>query len=193
MVIVGIHGKMRSGKTTAANYLIDCHGYIRMSFGDALKEAANMIFNIPMTELYSDNKSKYTRDVIQKLGTDCCRALDPDVWVKAMERRLLERNKIDCKSKIVIDDVRFKNEAYTLKNIWNATMVKLQLNCEDDVTLEIHRNHQSEVDLDGMPNTFFNAIYSNTGTKQDLYRFMDVVARHHLAGEIDDSTRRVAL
>lgn len=193
MVIIGIHGKMHSGKTTAANYLIDCHGYVRMSFGDTLKEAANMIFNIPMTELYSEKKSKYTRDVLQKLGTECCRALDPDVWVKALERKLLERNKIDHKSKIVIDDVRFKNEAYTLKNIWNATMIKLQLNYENDVTTEIHTKHQSEIDLDSMPHTFFDATYSNTGTKQDLYRFMDTVLLYTTSGEPNDSTRRVTL
>jgi dephospho-CoA kinase len=193
MVIVGIHGKMRSGKTTAANYLIDCHGYVRMSFGDALKEAAHMIFNIPMAELYSDNKSKYTREVLQKLGTECCRTLDPDVWVKALERKLLERHKTDTGLKIVIDDVRFKNEAYTLKNIWNATIVKLVLNYEDDVTTEIQRTHLSEIDLDGIPDTFFHAVYSNTGTKQELYRFMDTVAHHMVPGEVNDSTRRIAL
>jgi len=193
MVIVGIHGKMSSGKTTAANYLIDCHGYIRMSFGDALKEAANMIFGIPMTELYSDKKSKYTRDVLQKLGTECCRALDADVWVKALERKLIEQKRKNHDTKVVIDDVRFRNEAYTLKNIWNATIIKLVLNYENDVTTDKQKTHQSEVDLDSTPDTFFHAIYPNTRTKQELYRFMDTVAHHIVPGATNDSTRRITL
>lgn len=177
MVIIGIHGKARSGKTTAANYLIEKYGFMRMSFADALKEAANMIFGIPVEDLYSDKKTPFVRDVLQKLGTDCCRALDPDVWVKAISRRLTELNAHKPNAKIVIDDIRFFNEAFMLKYAWHAEVIKLKLGHEDDLTTEEQKNHQSEVDMDHVAENFFNAIYTNNGTKEDLYHFMDTVLK----------------
>jgi hypothetical protein len=175
MVIIGIHGKARSGKTTAANYLVDCHGFMRMSFGDSLKEAANMIFGIPMAELYSDKKSPFVRDVLQKLGTDCCRTLDPDVWVKSMERKLADLNTYKPDSRVIIDDVRFFNEASMLKYAWQASVIKLKTGHEDDLTTEEQKKHQSEVDMDNVPESFFTAMYTNSGTKNELYQFMDTV------------------
>jgi hypothetical protein len=172
MVIVGIHGKARSGKTTAANYLINQQGFMRMSFADALKEAANLIFGIPMTELYSDQKSEFTRDVLQKLGTDCCRTLDPQVWVKALDRKIGERYKFKPSSKIIVDDVRFFNEAEMLKD-WGAGIIKLKAGHEDDLTTEEQKKHLSEVDMDRVPESFFTAMYINSGTKEELYQFMD--------------------
>jgi len=182
MVIIGIHGKARSGKTTAANYLIDKYEFIRMSFGDTLKEAANLIFNIPMTELYSDKKDAFTRDVLQKLGTDCCRTLDPDVWIKSMGRRLNELSKYKPNSKVVIDDIRFPNEFLLLKEYWyKATIVKIKRNI-DEMSTNTQKMHLSETALDEVPESAFSAVYENTGTLNELHLFMDVVAT--LAGDI---------
>lgn len=175
MVIIGIHGKARSGKTTAANYLIDHHGFKRMSFGDSLKEAANIIFGIPMEELYSDTKTPFVRDVLQKLGTECCRTLDPDVWVKALGRKLTDIKAHHPNTKIVIDDVRFFNEAFMLKFAWNAEVIKLKIGHEDEITTDEQKKHESETALDKTPDSFFAATYINSGTKEDLYQFMETV------------------
>lgn len=175
MVIIGIHGKARSGKTTAANYLIEHYGFMRMSFGDALKEAANLIFNIPITELYSDQKTAFTRDVLQKLGTDCCRTLDPDVWVKSIGRRLNELYKHKPNAKIVIDDIRFPNEFELLKEHWsNAVVVKIKRNI-DELSTNTQKMHLSETALDGVSENMFSAVYENTGTLNELHWFIDAV------------------
>ena len=188
MVIVGIHGKARSGKTTAAEYLMRGRGFMRMSFADALKEAAHLIFGIPMEELYSDKKSRFTRDVLQKLGTDCCRSIDPKVWVKAMDRKLSDLHKYRPDAKIVIDDVRFVNEAEMLSKEWGASIIKLRAGYADDVTTEDQKSHLSEVDMDRLPATFFTAIYINSGTKEELYQFMDT-AVHLTTGGLNATTR----
>jgi dephospho-CoA kinase len=175
MVIIGIHGKARSGKTTAANYLIEHYGFMRMSFGDTLKEAVNLIFNIPMTELYSDKKDAFTRDVLQKLGTDCCRTLDPDVWVKSVGRRLDELHKYKPNAKIVIDDIRFPNEFELLKEHWsNAVVVKIKRNI-DELSTNTQKMHLSETALDGVSENMFSAVYENTGTLNELHWFIDAV------------------
>jgi hypothetical protein len=175
MVIIGIHGKARSGKTTAANYLIEHHGFMRLSFGDALKEAANLIFNIPMAELYSDKKSEFTRDVLQKLGTDCCRALDPDVWVKAMGRKLHDLAKYKPESKIVVDDIRFPNEFELLKEYWfKATVIKVKRNI-DELSTDTQKAHLSETALDGVSDSMYSAVYANTGSLEELHLFMNAV------------------
>jgi len=192
MVIIGIHGKARSGKTTAANHLIAQYGFMRMSFADALKEAAHLIFGISMVELYSDKKSEFTRDVLQKLGTDCCRTLDPGVWVNAMDRKLRELNKFKPHSKIVIDDVRFFNEAEMLMKSWNAGVVKLKAGYADDVTTDQQKKHLSEVDMDRVPESFFTATYINSGTKEELCTFIET-AMHLTVGDTYDSARSASL
>lgn len=170
--VIGIYGKARSGKTTARKYL-ERYRCSVMSFADPLKNAIREIFGIPLNELYTDHKTDRTRWILQFFGTDCCREIEPDIWVRKTNEKIQELQD-NGETLVVIDDVRFINEANMLLNNWNATLVKL-VGPEDTETLEAHKQHISETQMDSLPDSFYSAVYRNTGTLEELYKFMETV------------------
>lgn len=62
------------------------------------------------------------RTMLQKIGTEKMRSIDPDVWVKFMAKTI-EQN-ID--ENLVIDDVRFLNEVQILKD-YDFLLIRLAL------------------------------------------------------------------
>jgi dephospho-CoA kinase len=49
--IIGITGKKFSGKDTLGDYFVNNHGYIRLAFADALKNACAEIFGFDFEQL----------------------------------------------------------------------------------------------------------------------------------------------
>lgn len=98
-------GPMGSGKTWAAQYLVDNYGYKKLSFAGKLKQIAKEMFGV-------EGKDGNDRLILQGLGSDL-RKYDEDVWVKYV-MKLIHNAGLDY-SKIVIDDTRYLNEAGILK------------------------------------------------------------------------------
>jgi len=105
------------GKTTVANLLID---HERVAFAAPLKEAvSNMLHELGLpgfNYVYIDKEAIIpelgvsARHMLQTLGTEWGRAcIHPDFWVK-IARAKAQRIMNDGVS-VVIDDVRFPNEA----------------------------------------------------------------------------------
>ena len=100
---IAITGKFGSGKTTIANYLAEKHGYTKMSLADPMRRITKEIFGI------ESKKDPRYRRIMQKLGTDWFRSEDPEVWIKYLLKRVERERK-----PVVVDDVRFPNEALAL-------------------------------------------------------------------------------
>lgn len=119
MKIIGIHGKARSGKDTAGEYL-----YSRLlsnailpektSFAAPMKQMLSVGLNIPSVWLRSAIKDQQISDynttprhMMQTLGTEWGRKMiHPDVWVIALHNQIKGSSKT-----FIITDVRFENEA----------------------------------------------------------------------------------
>jgi hypothetical protein len=125
-IIIGFTGMKSVGKDTAADYLVNYHGYRRESFAGTLKDAVSSIFGWDRTLL--EGRTRESREwretvdswwadrlnipnltprfVLQHWGTDVCRvAFHDDIWIASLENKI-------CKTtdNIVISDVRFPNE-----------------------------------------------------------------------------------
>jgi hypothetical protein len=123
-MIIGVIGFIGSGKGTAADILVEKHGFVKLSFADAVKDATAAIFGWQRSLLEGDTdesrkfretkdewwSNKFDRDfsprlALQLMGTEAGRdVFHKDVWVYALER------KMEMYKNVVIADVRFPNE-----------------------------------------------------------------------------------
>ena len=124
-MIIGFVGFIGSGKDTAADYLVNFHGFRRDSFANTLKDAVAAVFGWDRTllegrtaearawrelpdEWWSKRLGKTItpRWVLQYWGTEVCRyGFHDDIWIASLENRIRKTG-----DNIVISDVRFPNE-----------------------------------------------------------------------------------
>lgn len=132
-IIIGVCGFQGSGKDTVADYLVNTHGFRRMSFAGALKDAISVIFGWDRELL--EGRSRQSREwreqvdtwwanklnmpnltprwILQYWGTEVCRhGFHDDIWIHSLEHRLMNTN-----DSVVISDVRFPNEIKSIKNV----------------------------------------------------------------------------
>lgn len=140
-MIVGITGRIGSGKDTIAEYLIANYGYQRMSYASTLKDAVAAIFHWDREMLEGSTKeSRELREkvdewwskrlniphltprwVLQYFGTDVCRkAFHDDIWIASLENKLSKMG-----DNVVISDCRFPNELSSLKRL-GATTIRVE-------------------------------------------------------------------
>jgi hypothetical protein len=152
--LVGITGYKRHGKDTVGDYLVNFHGYRKLAFADSLKRALSAIFKFSHNQLYGDLKETVDpfwnitpREAMQTIGTDLMRNLfRDDVWVKGLEREIIEIWKVDPSAKIIIPDVRFPNELEMVKRLGGCIVrvTRPSLLCSNDLALG--RNTTGEYD-----------------------------------------------
>ena len=144
-MIIGFVGFIGSGKDTAADYLVNFHGYRRDSFANTLKDAVANVFGWDRVLLEGRtaearewreqvdpwwaerlNMPKLTpRWVLQYWGTEVCRhGFHDDIWIASVENKIRK-----TKDNIVISDVRFPNE---IKAIHNAGGIVVRIKRGDD-------------------------------------------------------------
>lgn len=126
--LIGLSGAAGSGKSTAAQYLHDAHGYQRKRFAQPLKDALRRILQSALMDDHTIERmiegdlketparvllGKTPREAMQTLGTEWGRnCIGGDFWVNLM-RHALDTSKRG--SLIVIEDVRFDNEAALIR------------------------------------------------------------------------------
>jgi hypothetical protein len=143
-MIVGFVGFIGSGKDTAADYLVNFHGYRRESFANTLKDAVSVVFGWDRTML--EGRTKEAREwrersdewwsnrlgkditprwILQHWGTDVLRQhFHDDIWIASLENKMRKTG-----DNIVISDVRFPNE---IKAIHNAGGIVVRVKRGDD-------------------------------------------------------------
>jgi hypothetical protein len=119
--IIAFTGLAQSGKTTAANAFISI-GYDRMSFAEPLKAMVRCLTSCVDKDARPHALcGKTLREVYQTLGTDWGRNMVGDnIWIQAGRSRietLLGDVESDIIRGIVIDDIRFDNEAELIRSM----------------------------------------------------------------------------
>lgn len=144
------------------------------SFADMLKAATSKIFGLDIQVLYGTEEDKNQpthihwrnmeklfpikqpssgfmthREVLQFFGTNICRAIQPDCWVKALFDSI---SQYDSKLSIV-DDCRFPNEVLSSQEC-GAQTIWLKRRIDDD-------NHASETALQSLSDKQFSCVIDN--------------------------------
>lgn len=127
--LIAICGGIGAGKDTVGWYLRKHHGYAVVSFAEPLKELAAEFFGqlgvegrhffgtqedkaAPIPEVVNEHGTPRTgRQILEHLGTEGFRHIDPDIWVKIAMARVDAETGRPC----VITDGRFPNELDAVK------------------------------------------------------------------------------
>jgi hypothetical protein len=174
-MIIGIVGRKGSGKTSAANRITEKWDFKLMSFARPLKEIAAELFNVPIKWMYDEElknnpidhlKNNMTpRKLLQWFGTEIVRGIYPDAWIDLMSRKLSK----ETSNRIVIDDVRFWNEAYTIQNL-GGHLIGVSIEGEDKSDM-----HGSERFVEPIQNTLCERVYCAPKGLPALYSWVDDV------------------
>jgi dephospho-CoA kinase len=175
--IIGITGKSGAGKDTLSNYLVK-KGYIKLSFGAALKDVISIITGWSRDFIEGTNEdrqlretlihpeyNKTCRELMQFIGTDMFRTqLNDNIWVNIIKNKIIS-DKIN--NKFVITDVRFDNEVEMIKSF-------------DGIIIEIERfdnksisNHISEKGISYEP----DFLIENNSDINNLYDCMNHILK----------------
>ncbi|SPA50597.1 hypothetical protein [Cupriavidus taiwanensis] len=115
--LIGLAGRARSGKDTAAQVLIDWHGYRKDSFARPIREFVAGLCGITVEEMDPIKESPHPRlcgvsprYAMQTLGTEWGRhTLAKNIWLEQCRARIMDNAEEGVPT--VITDVRFDNEA----------------------------------------------------------------------------------
>lgn len=165
MRLIGISGKIGTGKTTLAKALLRQNAengvWAKRAFADALKEEAAARFDFPLTWAYeakgnvvSIGANAYphkapkarmsVREILQWWGTDVKRAEDPNYWDNRLYHWIMDRW-LPGRT-FVVDDVRFPSEARLIRDM-GGLLVRLEpfpgWSCDPEIAA-----HLSETALD---------------------------------------------
>lgn len=171
--LIGIYSPAaQSGKSFAANVLAQ-HGFASLSFAEPIKRMGVeflMSFGYPKDQavrfVFAD-KEKFIpeidctpRHVLQTLGTDWGRkCIDERIWLTSMQTRIAKSLRSDAVG-VVIDDVRFENEAKMIKDMKGEMWKIVRPSVVNRST------HVSEGQLDNWDG--FDRVIENSGTIQQF-------------------------
>jgi hypothetical protein len=172
---IALTGLARSGKSTAADYLVKRYHFQRLSYAAPMKrmirclliesgagfvEAHEMVDGIHKEEGTHLLQGRSPRYALQNLGTEFGRHLiAPDIW-----RAILLRKVRHSQHPVVVDDLRFADEAADLK-AEGFTLIRI-VRPGSGTTLS-HVSEGQEFDVDH--------VIENTGDLSTLFAQIDTL------------------
>jgi len=171
---IGLSGWAKSGKDTVAQYLVENHGFTRISFADPMRDALLALDPyVPYMGLHMrlstvirfrgwDNAKRDVpeiRELLQRFGTEVGRNMfGQDFWVnQAIE-------KATRYEKVVFSDCRYNNEADAVKAIGGVVWRIFR------PEVSAVNGHTSEQDLNNYP---FDSHIQNDSTLENLHALIE--------------------
>lgn len=161
--LVGLHGRMQSGKDTFGKAIAQharCH---HISFANALKEACLAVFGGERDNYFGSDEQKNEvaefwalrlgddwatyRKIMQRVGTETFREnVHWQIWVWATELRIIQlyqRGELKEDDVLLWADVRYDNEAYAVRKFGGVVLHIVNTNQP-----EVAPEHSSEAGID---------------------------------------------
>jgi hypothetical protein len=164
MVLIGIMGKIRSGKSTAANHLVSNYQFVEKSFAEPLKLGCKEIFILSDEQVFGTQEQKEApddrwwghsgREILQFVGTQLLRKqlknlipeIGEDIFVHSFELWYKKEIMANPNLRVVISDVRFQNEFDCIKRLGG---IVIKINRPD---IKSTSTHESEIEMDKIIN-----------------------------------------
>jgi hypothetical protein len=166
-MLIGLAGQKFSGKTTSANWLALAKEYRVKSFAHPLKHSLSVLTGLPInTFIDQELKSKVIPwigktpvELMQSFGTEYVREMvSESFWVDRMRLEITNPKwDIRCGYHIVIDDIRFQNEADLVREYGGKVIMLLR----GDFKKPEHPSEEMNVDAD--------YVIHNNGSEQELF------------------------
>lgn len=168
-MIIALTGLKRSGKSTAAKHLETKYGFIRINFKDALLTELKQYFpdflkaeaeyHACTVDELLERKPGHIRQLLQNFGTELRRGEDPNYWIEKWN------NKVYPGENIVVDDVRFLNEAEMVKENFGKIIRIVRLGQESK------DGHASETEMDKIEHDYI--IVADEGSPEQITSYLD--------------------
>jgi hypothetical protein len=152
-MIIGLVGKARSGKSTLAAHLVSQYGFVAVSFSDRLKDMLiEELIKFPppgvlppsreqLHDAFYIHRTPDSRWLLQFIGTNIVRRVDPDYWVKQAP--------LTHFADVVVPDVRFPNECAAIKERGGIIIRVIRVSGAGKI--EHGEQHESETALNEYP------------------------------------------
>jgi len=130
--VVGLAGRLGSGKTLAADLLCAKYGFVKVKFAQPIKD---MMKSLGLDERHIEGELKDVpcdlldgetpRWAMQSLGTEWGRSLiSENLWLNRW-RTLVEQH-LNLSNNVVVDDMRFPNELKMVQDLSGQVIVLLR-------------------------------------------------------------------
>lgn len=159
-MIIGLTGYAQSGKDTVASILVEQYGFTRVAFADKIREFLYetgpdyLRYLVDEVGWEKAKQNKTVREMLQNTGVGARKVFGDNFWVHQAMGSIAS-----AYPNIVVTDVRFLNEANTLREnggqIWRITRLGVSA----------VNSHISESQLD---NYNVDQTFLNNGTVEDL-------------------------
>jgi len=177
--IIGLTGYKQSGKSVASKYLQEKYGYKPHNFKDSLIKELKENFPDLLEEIRGDTygtvrpgfdvntlfqeKPPLIRKLMQNYATEVRRKENPDYW----RNKWIERVSYVAPDNVVVDDVRFLNEAEAVKNL-GGILIKIIRTAQEKTD-----THSSETEHELIKPNFI--IEAGEGKQEELYKQLDEI------------------
>ena len=174
----------QAGKSTVADMLVEEFGFRCVKFADALKAMLRALLLSQgasfeqIDEMIEGSKKECVSDLLgfrsprfamQTLGTEWGReTMDQDFWTGIVRRKI--KSLVEEGRPVVIDDMRFENEAHMIRELGGATFVKItRPSAEPKIGFlkGLLGGHKSEGGLEGL--TFDLEIVNDFPSRETFY------------------------
>lgn len=193
-ILIGLGGRLRSGKDALADHLVARHGFVKIGFSDPLNLALQVLnplipldfdvhradgsllgrqntlvrySDLAQTVDYADAKRhREVRELLQRLGTEVGRnMIDENVWVNVAVNTI--KNYRNAGTPVVLTGVRFANEVEAVRGLPASRTVWVDRPGIGTGTTSAHASEHSITAED------FDQVVVNDGTLDDLYAKAD--------------------
>jgi hypothetical protein len=191
--VLGLTGFKQCGKSTLAKAVLEVAkakgrtGAI-YSFAKPLKEVCHILFGGNEDNWYGDLKTEKfpewslrlgerfssPRRIMQTMGTEVCRNhIDQEFWLMVADRYIADMVRAEHLDFVIIDDVRFDNEAQFVVTNFNGTIARIQ-RVAASVPYDLHVSER------GVSNNLIDYTYTCGGLDCVRASAIDIFNRGHV-------------